>query len=257
MKALWKENKILCVITLVSIINVLSYNITYNKPEIISGIGLWYTLLYDLSIGVLINFMFFIFQLFIPNCKKQKTAFSIAKDKLEWLYFLLSDITLSTDRYIKINSNDSLEVPNGIHYFLRRDTGSNSGWLIRMEFSTNGIERYTNQVTKTLNEIISNFTYSNNNYELIEKLSKLQSNNYLDYLMYTIQNPNSNTKFGHLQDEYTDFKNIVLYLSLLVNKTCLEVSSISEIEIQKWEIEYNNFSEKMKNGIPRKWEEIN
>ncbi len=253
MKTLWKENRILCVISLISIIIVLAYNISYNMPELISGIGLWYTLLYDLSIGVLINFMFFIFQVIIPSYKKQQTAFSIAKSKLERLYFLLSDITLSTDKYIKINSDDSIEVPNVIHYFLRHDAGSNCGWLIRMDFSTSGIERYTHEVTETLNEITSNFTYSSNNYELIEKLSKLQSNNYLNYLTYAIQNPNSNTKFGHLQHEYTDFKNITLYLGLLVNKSYPDISSISETQKQNWEREYDNFSEDQKSKIPRHW----
>ena len=47
---LWKENKTLCIITFISIIIVLSYNLTLNMPELIPGIGIWFTLLYDLCI---------------------------------------------------------------------------------------------------------------------------------------------------------------------------------------------------------------
>lgn len=116
-----------------------------------------------------------------------------------------------------------------------------------MEFSQQGIERYINQISHTLDTIINNFTYTNNEYTLIENLSKLQSNNYLKYLNYAIQNPMENTKYENIHKEFSDFQNIMLYLGKLLNKTYLEVYIVSDkFTIQLFEIEYNNFSESKK-----------
>lgn len=258
MKILWKENKILCIITTISVLIIISYIITYDMPELIPGIGLWYTLFYDLSLGVLINFLFFIFQLFLPNLKKQKTAFNIAKPKLEWLYFLLSDIILSTDNYVKINDDETLEVPADTKYFIRHNVDANEGWLIRMDFSLEGIERYYNQVVKTLDEITSNISYANNDYELIETLSKLQRNEFLKKLKYAIKKFDSPTKtrYGKIQQEYDELKSIMLYLGHRVHKECLEISESPKESIADMEIKYNQLSDDEKNGIPRRWTTI-
>lgn len=110
MKNLFKGNKILCILTFISIAIVLSYALTFNFLEKETTITTCYNILYNLALGVLINFIFFIFQLYIPNIRKQKKAFSIAKSSLEWLYFLLSDIVLSTNNFINIKSDNTIEL---------------------------------------------------------------------------------------------------------------------------------------------------
>lgn len=102
-------------------------------------------------------------------------------------------------------------------------------------------------ISHTLDTITNNFTYTYNEYTLIENLSKLQSNNYLNYLNYAIQNPKENTKYENIHKEFSDFQNIMLYLGKLLNKTCLEVYIVSDkFTIQLFEEEYNNFSESKK-----------
>ena len=257
MKNLFKGNKILCILTFISIAIVLSYALTLNFLEKETTITTCYNILYNLALGVLINFIFFIFQLYIPNIRKQKKAFSIAKSSLEWLYFLLSDIVLSTNNFINIKFDNTIELKNKTYYFLRYNPNSEHGWLVRMEFSQQGIERYINQISHTLDTITNNFTYTYNEYTLIENLSKLQSNNYLNYLNYAIQNPKENTKYENIHKEFSDFQNIMLYLGKLLNKTCLEVYIVSDkFTIQLFEEEYNNFSESKKNGIPRQLKRI-
>lgn len=62
---------------------IFSYNISHNLPELITGINVWYKLLNDLSIGIIINFLFYIFQIYIPACPKRKKAYKIASPNLE------------------------------------------------------------------------------------------------------------------------------------------------------------------------------
>lgn len=95
----------------------------------------------------------------------------------------MSDIILFAEKFIKISNDNTMAVPNGNRYLLRHDLGSSKGWLIRMEFSKLGIERYNNQINHTLEKITSNFMYSNNSIELIENLSMLQNNLFMKYLI--------------------------------------------------------------------------
>ena len=254
---LWKENKTLCIITFISIIIVLSYNLTLNMPELIPGIGIWFTLLYDLCIGVLINFIFFIYQLFLPSYKHQKKAFSMIKPNLEKLYFDLSDIFLATNKFVKLTPDNSIEFPNRTSYFIRHDIEENGGWLIRVEFTLKGIQLYNRQIEKTLSTITGNSLYADNEYELLKNLALLQSNQYLNYLMVAVQNPYDKIKFGNLQDEYRTFQNLTLYLGKLVNQSCLEISDVSENDINSWENNYNSLSSSFNDSIPRQYTSLN
>lgn len=256
MKELWKENKVLCVSTVIAVLIIFSYNASYNLPELIAGINVWYKLLNDLSIGVIINFLFYIFQIYIPTCAKRKKAYKIASPNLEWLYFLMSDIILFAEKFIKISNDNTMEMPNGKRYLLRHDLGSSKGWLITMEFSKLGIERYNNQINHTLEKITSNFMYSNNSNELIESLSMLQNNPFMKYLISAAEKKYSNAIYGDLQNSYAEFKKITTYLGKQVNKTCLEINEVPKEMALTWENQYNLMEDKVKDSIPRQCQNI-
>ncbi len=119
--------------------------------------------------------------------------------------------------------------------------------LLEWNLASKALNDILINISHTLDTITNNFTYTYNEYTLIENLSKLQSNNYLNYLNYAIQNPKENTKYENIHKEFSDFQNIMLYLGKLLNKTCLEVYIVSDkFTIQLFEEEYNNFSESKK-----------
>ena len=62
-----ERNKTLSWMFIIATIIILSYYLTYDMPEIIPGIEKWYNLLTNLCIGVVINFFFFLFQVYIPG----------------------------------------------------------------------------------------------------------------------------------------------------------------------------------------------
>ena len=55
-KSFAKRNRVLFILLIVAVSITLSYYISYDIPELISGIEKWYKLFSDLSIGVIINF---------------------------------------------------------------------------------------------------------------------------------------------------------------------------------------------------------
>ena len=75
--------------------------------------------------------------------------------------------------------------------------------------------------------------------------------------MVAVQNPYDKIKFGNLQDEYRTFQNLTLYLGKLVNKSCLEISDVSENDINSWENNYNSLSSSFNDSIPRQYTSLN
>lgn len=80
-----KKNRWITACFFVSIGVIISYILTWNLPELFNGAGLWYNILFQLAIGYVINFMFYVTQVYLPN-KKHETKIKelIAKriDKL-------------------------------------------------------------------------------------------------------------------------------------------------------------------------------
>ncbi|MFA9378269.1 MAG: hypothetical protein ACERKZ_16225 [Lachnotalea sp.] len=69
-----KRNTLIFVFFIFSIIIIASYIVTINLPELFVGAEHWYNLLFQLSIGYIINFMFYITQVYIPNNKRALTV---------------------------------------------------------------------------------------------------------------------------------------------------------------------------------------
>ncbi|TEB12297.1 hypothetical protein Psfp_03778 [Pelotomaculum sp. FP] len=69
-----KRNTLIFAFFIVSVIIITSYIFTTNLPELFAGAEHWYNLLFQLSIGYIINFMFYITQIYIPNSKRDLTV---------------------------------------------------------------------------------------------------------------------------------------------------------------------------------------
>lgn len=69
-----KRNKLIFIFFVLSTIIIVSYIVTINLPELFLGVEHWYNLLFQLSIGYIINFIFYITQIYIPNNKRDLTV---------------------------------------------------------------------------------------------------------------------------------------------------------------------------------------
>ena len=72
MKLFVKENKLISVIFGVSVVVILLYVLSIDIPEILPHAGDWFDILFQLSIGFVINFMFYVTQVYIPRIKNNK-----------------------------------------------------------------------------------------------------------------------------------------------------------------------------------------
>ena len=65
-----RQNIILFWCFIVSIILCISYILTLHEKELFPGAGAWFDLLFQLAVGFMINFMFYITQVYIPRYKQ-------------------------------------------------------------------------------------------------------------------------------------------------------------------------------------------
>ena len=65
-----KRNTLISAFFIISIVIITSYYLTLDLPELFRGAEQWFNLLFQLSVGYIINFMFYVTQVYIPNNKR-------------------------------------------------------------------------------------------------------------------------------------------------------------------------------------------
>lgn len=102
-----KRNTLIFVFFIVSIIIIASYIVTINLPELFVGAEHWYNLLFQLSIGYIINFMFYITQVYIPNNKRDLTVRQCISARLNRIIQdMRSNISYLAQIYLKNHTDD-------------------------------------------------------------------------------------------------------------------------------------------------------
>lgn len=69
-----EKNKLIFIFFIISLFIIVTYILTMDLPELFNGAEKWYNLLFQVSIGYIINFMFYITQIYIPNCQRDATV---------------------------------------------------------------------------------------------------------------------------------------------------------------------------------------
>ena len=74
MKKFYSRYKKLTQFFVGSIVVVLLYVLTYNCPELFSGAGLLFDIAFQLAIGYIINFFFFVVNVYLPKLDDERKA---------------------------------------------------------------------------------------------------------------------------------------------------------------------------------------
>ena len=74
MKAFLKDNKLISAVFCGSILVIFAYVLSLDVPEWFTHAGDWFNILFQLAIGFVINFMFYVTQVYIPRIKQLKQA---------------------------------------------------------------------------------------------------------------------------------------------------------------------------------------
>lgn len=108
-----KGNKIIFSIFLVAVVIIVSYILTMDLPELFDGAEEWYNLCFQLSIGYIINFVFYITQVYIPNIKKEAKINKCISARINHILgHMKSMFTQLATKYIPNYHGESLSAEN-------------------------------------------------------------------------------------------------------------------------------------------------
>ncbi len=86
MKKFLKENKCLSILAVIALIIIVLYIISVYFPQIFPNTDIWFELLFQLAIGYIINFIFYILQVYLPRRKMELSIFKHINRRLTKLY---------------------------------------------------------------------------------------------------------------------------------------------------------------------------
>ena len=86
-----RKNKLIFSFFIISIVVISSYFLTMDWPEIFKGAELWFDFLFQLSVGYIINFMFYVTQVYVPNNRKETVARKNVSVRLEQIVRYMRD----------------------------------------------------------------------------------------------------------------------------------------------------------------------
>ncbi|SFQ09776.1 hypothetical protein SAMN02910358_00744 [Lachnospiraceae bacterium XBB1006] len=92
MKKFVKKNGILFVLFCMSVVVCILYIISMDKVELFPHAGDWFNLLFQFAIGFIINFIFFITQIYIPQYKQNKEIYRCVSDRIRTITRLMEEI---------------------------------------------------------------------------------------------------------------------------------------------------------------------
>lgn len=227
------KNRKLSYITIISVAIVLSYYFSYNCIEIISGINKWYELLVTISVGFIVNCIFYIFQVYIPKSEDEARTQKALAGKLYDLYSsLIEVIELSEYFYDGIQENAIVQKTNYVAYKII--TGNNEKGMARKI----SIEQYSS-ILKRVIDGLEAFTekdlFARCSTEYMDLLIDIRENSYLKDLLYAYERQfPKNTTYGGLNKEYQELLELLQQLNnmfLLGKKVLIESLTDEEAAI--------------------------
>ena len=68
------KNKLITAFFVISVVVIVTYILSMDLPEWFNGAGDWFNLLFQLAVGYIINFMFYVTQVYVPNNKRNNVV---------------------------------------------------------------------------------------------------------------------------------------------------------------------------------------
>lgn len=90
-KKFYSDNIIIMAMFIIATICVISYIITLDMPEWIPRIEKWYNLLFQLSVGYIINFSFYVTQVYIPEQKRKQNINKCIRKKVNTILIYMKE----------------------------------------------------------------------------------------------------------------------------------------------------------------------
>ena len=228
------NNRVLAALTLLATIITVSYTLTSHMPEVIPGIGKWYKLLSDLSVGVIINFVFYVFQVYIPHLQAEEASFPAIKPELKIMFKEIQEVILVVEHYFPEYKQGRFDITeNTVYYILQEDMKNRCGWARKFNLYSD-FTPSIKTINASLDKLLSSVFLPNCDKELIQLLGQLKLNRFLKALSDAQKDKyDSDATYGDFANQYPEFKAIYEALKRYADESDVRyLFSLTESEIE-------------------------
>lgn len=178
-KKLWQEHKGLLFMAIICLIIVFAvYGIAYlYNGNILTNI--WIDFFTTVAIGYIVNFVFFLTQVIIPERKREVQSYSTIENLVKSLAGKVSNLIIEFDSCIDVKENNRLVLLNrSIFCILYHECDDNLGWGEEFDIFEE-IDARIEAILRITDMITSSALFQYNNIELIKLIANLQQNDFL------------------------------------------------------------------------------
>ena len=188
MKSIWISHTWLVILLGCAICIVTTYLATNQVPELWVGAGILFSMFYELAIGYVISFIFFILQVYLPEKDKKRRAIAILKSELIGLAKACYEIIEVTKTQLK-GENKREGIRSGDVYFKQTlpNTNDEKGWARHMKFTSRGFSQYITNIKGQIDGIINNSLYYYCGIEINELIASIQTDGFLGNLFAQLE----------------------------------------------------------------------
>lgn len=230
MKKFYKRYRWLTICGILSIIVIILYFATYTWPELFPGAGRLFEILFQISIGYIINFIFFVVNIYLPQLTLENKAAQVCELPIVSLLEEIRDIENVFSSFIKLNYG-RITYPTGIVYYKYPDTEGRAFIDI-----TYYLRHKHSDMQRCFSSVVSNRYFNSLDTKVIELINDLQYSDFVMYLRhFTYCDGNmNNSVFGHnkytktLEESYQEFLRIARKLQV---ETDANLSSLKQFSI--------------------------
>lgn len=246
-----KRNKVVFILFSIAASITLSYYITYDMPEIIPGIEKWYKLSSDLSIGVIINFIFYVFQVYIPRREEEQSTLLIIESDLIKICDRMQEILLVMKTYLPGFDSGRVQVTeNSVYYLKMTAADATEGWARHFDLYRD-FKPMKKTIIETTDRLLSSSLIQGCDKEIIELLAQLQRNGFLRALEIAEKDKyDPLCRYDDLEKCYPDFCMIFDQLKMFVSGHKIRfIRPLTQTEIAFFQAKISSVSRE-KEGVP-------
>lgn len=219
MRKLCVRYKWLMLFLLISVVIVISYYASYNLPELFPGAGRLFDFAYQISIGYIINFIFFLLNVFHPQIEAENKSVKACQLPLVTLLEEIRSIENIFTSFINLKYG-SIAYPVGITYYQYPDSESKSYIDI-----TAYLKNEYAVMQHKFSVVVSNRYFGSLDTKIIELVNDLQYSGFMHYLKHFTNYDGdldciffgTNSYITTLEDSYKQFIKTAKELQELAN----------------------------------------
>lgn len=175
LKKFYLEHKGVSIGFVFSIIVILFCLLTLGKEEILEGSEKWLNVLFQVGVGYIINFLFYITQVYLPQIKEEEKAFSLFERDLEKLAVSMSRLNNMVKAFVDFK-DDKIDYKRGVIYFTNDLDNKFNFYRVNID---EDIKNSCRKIVETTNRIINNKVFNFCSKELIYCVSEIQANDFI------------------------------------------------------------------------------